>query len=343
MPKDTAAAVAAAQLSPEHLDLFLRQAAEHLAAIRKIRQVMWEHQLRIAHLQEIHSSDQEMRDDWYDACGLLGVKILEGRKLQLTQVDARSYPLLEEIWLADVKRLKAYYIWELDDAGSADHNYARAGREIRTALKTRARSSLESFQVVRAFLETQYLEDGRLAQSRPSARQMLSRKALRIWESTQNPDAMTNWFRAQLYASLFYENVIPAVVNDDRDATAAVLKAFQFSKSSENRYFVTNCFEAAVAIEFLNKELVCEIMNDPASADFSMVPMDYWPESRVMPSSASSRIRFDRDDKQLICEGVMTEQDRTAMLHEFPEPEYVAAIQQLFEQSRLGPFSDMIL
>ena len=54
---------------------------------------------------------------------------------------------------------------------------------------------------------------------------------------------------------MFYEHIIPAVLQNDEESVLTVLKAFQFS--NENSYnLIINCFEAALPIYFLNPGIV---------------------------------------------------------------------------------------
>jgi hypothetical protein len=83
-------------------------------------------------------------------------------------------------------------------------------------------------------------------------------KAERVYACNRIPHQdKKNWTIAETYARGFYENIIPAVTQGRPDSTLAVLKAFQFSK--ENRYLIINCFEVALAISFLDAEIVQEI------------------------------------------------------------------------------------
>ena len=58
---------------------------------------------------------------------------------------------------------------------------------------------------------------------------------------------------------MFYENIIPAVTMKDVDSAAMVLNAFGFSK--ENRYLIINALEAAIAIYFLDADVIRELLD----------------------------------------------------------------------------------
>ena len=84
-----------------------------------------------------------MNIDWRNATCYWISQILEG-DLSLNQIESNSYWRLEEIWLKEVKELRAYYIWEkrwkekgleLWSLGGLDH---RSGQQVsfRIAVET---------------------------------------------------------------------------------------------------------------------------------------------------------------------------------------------------------------
>jgi len=327
-------------LSAQHLELFIRQMAEQLSDIRKMKRLLWEHRQRVEHIREWPSTEQEMRDDWNEACSLLALTILEDTDLQIAHLEPASFPHVEAIWLSDAKRLRAYYIWEEDDTGTPEGNYLKACQEIRHALCGRASASPEDFQRVRSYLETSYLHCGKIDESKAPTVELIQRKAYRIWESTGNPDAIANWHRAKSYVRLFYENIVPAVVDEDETAITAVLKAFQYGKAPHAPYLIKNCFEAAIAIEFLNKVKVGKIIESPEAYAFGMVPVDDWPAGKEVSANG---FRYAADERQILFDGVMTEQKENELLSQLTEERHQTAIRHLYQQSRLRPAWNAIL
>ncbi|MDQ3848020.1 MAG: hypothetical protein M3261_03595 [Thermoproteota archaeon] len=286
------------------------------------------------------STAEGMSKDWEDACAFACLKIIEG-EIDFTQIEPASYPLLEDTWLRDVKRLKAYYIWKSEDTGDSEKNYFKASNEIRRLLLWQERAPIQEFKKVKDYLEEHYLtevDDEKLDENKPATNMLISRKARRIWEIRGDLDQIANWFRAKLYTTMFYENIIGAVVNDDKQKTLAILRAFEFSKSPANRYLIINGFETAIAISFLNKDIIHEVLGKPELYDFNMEPLDDWPDTVKF-----SNLRYDKDDKQLIYDGVMKEEERDSLLNVLPEKKHRQAVENLYQQSQFRPFKDMIL
>jgi hypothetical protein len=328
--------------SNQHLDYLVKHVAEWFSELRRIRKLLWEHEQRLGSLHEVHSSDHEMRGDWKNACAFVALKVIEGAELDLTQLDPSSYRILEEVWLKRVKQLKAYYIWERSDQGGNEANYHLASQIIRQLFLERPRSSRQDFEPVRQYIQERYLKNGSSAvldDDKPAAMMMITAKAERIHRSTgeYNPD--TNWLRARLYASLFYENIIGAVDRDDRSKIISILKAFQFSKSPRNKYWIINAFEAAIAIQFLNKEILKELFDRFEMYNFSMEPVEAWPGGM----RDSDSLFYDAGQKQLIYLGQMSDERKQEILLPLTRSDHRQAVENLYEQSRVGPLEETIL
>jgi hypothetical protein len=330
------------RLSAQHLDLFIKQAAERFSQIRRVRTLFWEHQRKLNSIHDMHSTYHEMNDDWENACTLVALQILEGAEIDLTQIDPLSYRILEGVWLRHVKQLRAYYIWEAEDRGSNEANYYQASNEIRKLLRERETSEVRDFERVRNYIQERYLVDGNpgsLDDTKPATKMLISAKAERIYRTLGDTDAAANWFRARLYTSLFYESIIGAVDFSDKAKTISILKAFQFSKSPKNKYWIINAFEAAISIHFLNKGIVKEILEKPAMYNFSMEPVECWPGEVAMPES----LFYDKDNKQLMCLGYMKDVEKQALLKVLTKSDHRLTLENLYQQSRLGPLEEMIL
>jgi hypothetical protein len=333
-------------LSARHLELVVRQAAEHFSEMRRINRLFREHSQRLQDLRNIPSTAEDMLDDWLEACAFAALQIFEGEAIDFSQVEPASYPLLEDVWLKRIKRLKAYYIWKAGASGDADHNYHLASEAIRKLLLDRPRADLRDFQKVAAYLKEHYLADGRtdrLDATKPGTLRLLMQKAERIWRTTGVADPDVNWCRARLYAAMYYENIIGAVQDGDPRKTLAILRAFQFSKGAPNRYLIINGFETAVAISFLDKDIVREVLRDPDAFDFSIEPVDEWPAQLVLPENCRGRVRYEAGARELVCEGVMSEEQRQALLALLGRDDHRQAVERLFHQSRIRPVEETIL
>src|SRR5271157_4121103 len=117
-----------------------------------------------------------------------------------------------------------------------------------------------------------------------------------------------------MYVRLFYENIIPAVVEKDRLSVLRVLKAFQYSKAPENCWRVINCFEAALAIYFLDREIIESLWADseadalPDSYIHSSVPVSWGSVEFHVPEICRDRFWF--DGQQIAFWGVMTDEQK---------------------------------
>ena len=217
-------------------------------------------------------------------------------------------------------------------------------RNLRDLLLKKARAEDKIIKHVVAYINTQYLRGGELDdKSSNNAKMLISDKAKRIHLVTSNQDMDVNWFRAKLYTSMYYENISAAIQDGDKEATRNVLKAFEFSKAPENRYEIINSFEAAVAINCLDKDILRSIVADTNLYNFSMVQVSEWSSNISPPKQCCGRFRYDRDDRQIIYDGVMGGEELDVLIKHYPGTACERALNRLFEQSRLTPYQKMIL
>lgn len=340
MNGQTHESVSQALSSQYHLELLVKLAAEHFSVIRRINILFWEHQKRLEHIRDMPSTHEEMLHDWREGCAFVSLKIIEG-EIDFAQIEPTCFQLLEGAWLKRVKQLKAYYIWEHEDTGDHEQNYFRASDGIRKLLLERKRAPIQDFENVKTYLEKTYLTDGnneKFDDAKPTAITLINAKTTRICE-TKGGDWNTNWCRAKLYITMFYENIIGAVVDNDKQKTLSILKAFEFSKSQANRYLIINAFETAIAISFLNKDIIHQVLESPELYNFSMEPVEDWPDEVAMPQS----LKYNRGDKQLIYEGVMRDTEKEALLKLLTNKKHRVAVECLYEQSHLSPYKELIL
>ncbi|NOU16672.1 MAG: hypothetical protein HOO91_03850 [Bacteroidales bacterium] len=322
------------------LNSYVKAYAYLLSKLRKVEKVFADQEHLHRLIESISSTEREMLDDWNRATSFVVLEILSG-KIPFNQVQPESYPILESVWEKDIKLLKAYFVWFNNKTGDADSNYFKASQEIRKLLFIPSDYSLHDFDKIKNYLNDRYLgKDGKIDETKQSTHDLIACKAERIYHTTGNTNSIENWFRAKLYVKFFYENIIPAIVNNESDKINYILKAFEFSKSPNNRFLIINCFEAAIAIYFINKERLKLIINDPESYAFNMVPIHGWPATFSTPSK---KFRFDSKVSLITYEGVMDKAEQELLKEKSLLDEHKVAIDELYRQSHLEPFSDMIL
>jgi hypothetical protein len=302
---------------------------------------------RVGLAQMLLSTDEERNQDWRDASIIFAAQVLEGSLHFTRQMGPESYWRLESVWLTDVKKAKAFFIWERrenrPESGFDKADYYAACEEIRQMLVNRGiKGTLEEFEDVKGYLEEKYLDDqGRFDPRKKEAHALLSTKARKVWEGGGDSDRDANWRIAETYCKMFYENIVSAVVAGDPECILAVLKAFQYSKAPENRYLIINCLEVAMAIYFLDSEIIQQLWAASGSSSetesyvASTVPMDDWPSEWGIPKGLKEKLSFSPENKSLTLQGFMTEEERNILLRRFPEKK--EAIEALFQRSRLLP------
>lgn len=206
-------------------------------------------------LDDLFPDSEAEERDFYDACTYWASEILDGEK-EFAYIDPGSYHHLEDVWLKDVKKLKAYLNWDKRkewDKGDAESNYYEACEQIRNKLVDRSiKASKNDFEKVKDYLKSRYLAtDGTIDKKKCQC--LIEPKAYRVWEMTGKIYDSTNCRqRAERYVKRFYENIVPAVEKNEPKWVSRVIDAFRLSKAPENRYLIINCFETALAIYFLN-------------------------------------------------------------------------------------------
>jgi hypothetical protein len=248
----------------EDLRQWLQKQADNISRSRRLRQHLQQRLNRSLNqfFEGLISTRAEQDYDWQSAGLDFGCKILNGSIDFANQTSWQLYALLEDLWLNDVKQFLAYLIWEAKgeswEPEQVQVNYYQACEDLRLGLadKPEIKGSRKGFGAVRLYLDHHYLSAGKLDFSKPSAQAMTERKAYRIMAATGQTDSLKNWLSAEQYARLFYNNIIPAVLEEDGEKTQMVLEALQLREAPESRFLIVNCFEAALAIYFLNPDIV---------------------------------------------------------------------------------------
>ncbi|HEY0079448.1 MAG TPA: hypothetical protein VGB73_12615 [Pyrinomonadaceae bacterium] len=288
-------------------------------------------------------------EDWFVANVDFMMQILLGQIDFARQLKSSSYRRMEEYWLRHVKELRAYHI-SLNaeneaDRYDAERHYYQACDEIRGMLVNDfIKASPKLFEEAKAYLKSEYLTGGKINPSKNGrAQALIAGKAFDLSRSPATSDEKTNWKRSETYVRMFYENIIPAVEEDDDESTLLVLKALQFSGDLNMRYRIVNCFEAALAIYFLNPNKIRELwMRDedaprPVFWCVSEVETQTWPEKFDAYKICGERFRFDALRRRIVFEGVMTTAQKEALREKLSLEEHVSALESLFAKSRLLP------
>lgn len=335
----------------EELRKWLEQRAYILSVNRRVNILLREaNALR----KKTMSHPAEINWDWHQAEVEFAGQVVDGEIDFVRQISAKSYPQFERIWLREVKQFKAYHKWEMElDERGDEWNPARAEEDYYTIcdaicgmlVNEKIKKPAKDFAEVKNYLEIQYLNsDGLIDEAaHDGARAIIQNKAQEISASSGGQDELANWGMAKTYVKLFYENIIPAVMDNDFEKSLLALKAFQYNALLGEHSRIINCFEVLLAIYFLNPAHIEEMWNNsegepPASALLtSTVSITSWPKSFVIPKDCRSALRFDPQSHELIFEGVMTPAQKADLLRAIAQPEHGEAIERLYKRSRSLP------
>lgn len=234
------------------------------------------------------SNEKEYESDGHAAKIYMGCDVLDGTSFDFVRdFDAASYCMLEgDCWLQEAKNLKAYFRWRRHPAGDANQDYLDACGDLGKRLREAERSPQTSFQRVVGYLLSRYLtyvapsEPRDASESLPAeaggpvpapgswtlnkasndTRRLIEVKAWLAWKQTGDPNQEANWVRAEKFAEDFYQNIIPAVTLNDETSARTVLRALLTGAADETD--LANCFEAAIAIYFINAAIVGKLLNE---------------------------------------------------------------------------------
>ena len=296
---------------------------------------------------------QGMEADRRVAEVMFALRVLEGKVNLAAQLKSASFKHLENVWLRDVKKFRAYRISqdEKDAANRYDtlRNYYAACEELRGQLVNPGiKGTPKEFAEAKAYLTNNYLDDVRVDASKKACGLVEARAAklaqLRADEPVRDEDwNLRNWRQAETYLKMFYENIIPAATTADEEKTLLVLKAFQYSGEFGARHRIVNCFEVALAVYFLDPEVVAKLWADsdgrpvPASWSFNEVSVESWPEEFDARPVCGDSFAYDAAYGRISFSGVMLSEQFEALDEQLENPEHKAHLETLFRQSRLLP------
>lgn len=277
----------------------------------------------------------------------LAFDILEGKINLASRISSASYYRLEKIWVQDIKRLVAYFIWEGRKGGIdeelAKRDFINASNSIRSLLVNHEiKAQRAEFGEAKEYLEECFLGlDGQLDLQKNQVKALITAKANKIQDETDCAKFDQNWELATAYVTLFYEHILPAVLDNEPESVRSILKAFQYSQYGEkgNSYHIINAFEAALVIYFVDATSIRKIWGEAGHHRVHNQPEFFNPVH--LPKDLSLKIpdafkhRFGISAKgNLYFKGLMTNADRQA-LQENLDQNSRRIIEQLYRQSRI--------
>jgi len=259
-------------LSDEEVEKLLGQQAHHLSLVRRARELTEQ----LDRISAEGSSDEALAQDWRGARVFLAYELLSGQRSFSRELTSRSFRHLVDIWLTEVKSAWAFVLWKergspLWDNPDADYLQACHDFESRLREPASSKAQLADFAEAEEFLRRVYLSNGdRVRIESPnqeettatepglteSAWSLVRRKAERWAELTGHWDPDDNWRVADNQVRDFYDNITAAVRDRDRSSTERVVRAVV------DREGIANALEAALAVSFLDGEMVREILEN---------------------------------------------------------------------------------
>lgn len=252
--------VPAQRLGKDDVDHLLVSRQRDICRLRHLKKFLW-------HVRNVIVDETDV----YNAKAYFAKDILSGAEQSTGQnVDAThkaidliekvppdAYGYLEEVWFRDVITLDAYLIWERKGAveewpaESRKRDYLEACEEYRKLLADQdIKRGPEKFGSIRDYLTEKYL-DGK-HRLRPTARHEIIRVKAEQIAKAGNSDSYNNWVEAAApYVDAFYNNIVPAIVQSDKNSLECVRQAILKSEGKRSRSSIMNVFEAAICIYFL--------------------------------------------------------------------------------------------
>jgi hypothetical protein len=278
----------------------------------------------------------------------LALHILEGKINLASRISSASYGRLESVWVQDIKKLTAYFLWE-ERGGGIDKELEKADfikasdltRELLANEGIKAQKT--EFGEAKAYIEKCFLSsNGRNIDSRKDEVQsLISLKAQKIREETRCNNFRQRWNSAEYFVELFYNNIIPAVIDNSEDSVLAVLKAFQYSQyGNDGRpYHIINAFEAALIIYFVDAKNILALWDKsdkhprPDSFLESTVRLQYSKDDFKVPTKLENRFNF--LEGAISFRGIMTSSEYNSIIQGLSITVYKQALKELFNKSRL--------
>jgi hypothetical protein len=206
------------------------------------------------------SSGSRSLDDWENARLYLAMGVLDGEFDLVRSLTPESYGRLEgengQMWLTEVKKLKAYLTWLGRNGGWEDdhkyQDYLVACQQNADAVANPGRKAPQSaFEPFQTHIDSGFLDaKGKLDLNKPKTASWIYAKTARIGALAE----------AINYMTAFYENITHAVLAPDESNTRFIIEALGLRGGHEKKDAMVNCFEMAVAIYFLDPALAAKTM-----------------------------------------------------------------------------------
>jgi hypothetical protein len=276
----------------------------------------------------------------------LALHILEGKINLASRISSASYGRLENVWVQDIKKLTAYFLWE-ERGGGIDKELEEADF-IKASDLTRAllvnegiKAQKSEFGEAKAYIEKCFLSsNGSIDYEKDEVQSLISLKAQKIQEEFRCNIPRKRRY-SSYYVELFYNNIIPAVIDNSEDSVLAVLKAFQYSQyGNDGRpYHIINAFEAALIIYFVDAKNILALWDKsdkhprPDSFLESTVRLQYSKDDFKVPTELENRFNF--LEGTISFHGIMTSSECNSIIQGLSITVYKQAIKELFNKSRL--------
>jgi hypothetical protein len=325
--------------SGESLKNWLRFQEKNLLKHRKLR--LYQGKTFEQLVESIPNSHEDEMLARTNAELLLASYILNGKIHLIHQVPESGYYLLENLWLEKVKEFAAYFNWEDNPNHHSVENYFEACQILQKMLlsseiKPYGNTAIQmEFETVKTYLETNYVSN--------TLRHHLLEKKKQRYESLPSqlkPKNSTNRKLAETYVYMYYDHIIPAVMEQNEDDILMVLKALQYGEPHAG-YWVANAFEAAIAIYFLDPAIMKVLWS---TGQERVLPLQAsvrvnLPTNVEIPKFAGLKILFDPERNTLSCSGVMRRAQKDILVEQLQKRNTDKSVQQaiemLFTRSRL--------
>jgi hypothetical protein len=212
----------------------------------------------IAYIHRYRSTPEEMARDWHYAKVMLSQWLLDGRLNFANQIQSETYPYIEEVWLVELRRVVSYFHWMVKGKQLWDQetDFQYSSVYFREQLCNPAiKSPKLAFLKIKKYLELNYLTNGRVNLNSDSVNKLIQHKAFHTWDVTHDTDSKRNWDVAATYVEQYYNNIIPAVMEDNRESIKLILQSFQVNTAPEFDAAL-NSFEVLIALYFLDPEIL---------------------------------------------------------------------------------------
>ncbi|MDD5269263.1 MAG: hypothetical protein PHO08_19470 [Methylococcales bacterium] len=250
-------------LSKNMYEVFIKQAAEKISEVRRLMVLGSHYEYYIHHINDIGSSDEDKKADWERAVTFLGSCVLYEDNVQFNQLDPECYQHLELTWLDEIKKLTAYFIWLGVSQTSHVDNYLEACNKVNYLLLNREPQPSQLFSDAHTYINEKYLTtEGFFDEKKKKAISEIEARSHRGWEINNSLSPIDNWLNAKNYLKVFYENIIPAIEDKSKIHISNIIRAVYDDKKSADPYRIVSCFEVILMINFLDKKIVREVLNE---------------------------------------------------------------------------------